>query len=288
MPSLSEHRPDGVSPDKKFHVHLISDSTGDTLHTIARSALAPFPDVIPAIHTTVFVRSREDIDAAIVKVQEDPGLIIYTLADGNIRHRLLDAAADLDVPTVPALYPVIAALSDHFGQPPLDRPGMQHRVTNTYFDRVAALDFAISYDDGALGDRLPSADVILTGVSRASKTPTCIYLAYRGIKAANVPLVPKQEPDPAFFEAMRNGIPVVGLTASPSRLSQIRSQRLETIGAGQSPEYADIDQIRTEVADARLFFDRNKIPVIDVTRRSIEETAAEIMVILRNLGRLVD
>lgn len=288
MPSQSEHRPDGVSPDKRFHVHLISDSTGDTLHTIARSALAPFPDVVPVIRTTVFVRSCEDIDAAIVKVQEDPGLIVYTLADGDIRNRLLDAAAALGVPTVPALYPVIAALSDYFGRPPLDRPGMQHRVTNAYFDRVAALDFAISYDDGALGDRLLSADVILTGVSRASKTPTCIYLAHRGIKAANVPLVPKQEPDPAFFEAMRKGIPVVGLTASPSRLSQIRSQRLETIGAGKSPEYADIDQIRTEVADARLFFDRNEIPVIDVTRRSIEETAAEIMVILRNLGRLVD
>lgn len=284
--SHSEHRPAGSSTADRFHVHLISDSTGDTLYTIARSALAPFPDVEPELHTTVFVRTQADIDAAISKVRDDPGLIIYTLADGEIQHRLLDAAQELNVPTVPALYPVIVALSDYFLKPALERPGMQHRVTNAYFDRVAALDFAISYDDGALGDRLMSADVILTGVSRASKTPTCIYLAHRGIKAANVPLVPKQEPDSAFFDAMQSGIPVVGLTASPSRLSQVRSQRLESIGAGKSPEYADIDQIRTEVADARLFFDRNEIPVIDVTRRSIEETAAEILVILRKLGRL--
>lgn len=286
--SEAEFERNGPTRGSGHHIHLISDSTGDTLHTIARSALAPFPDIDPTVHTTVFVRSETDIEAAIDNVRKNPGLIIYTLADGAIRRRVLDAARELDVPTVPALYPVISALSDFFQQPAVEKPGMQHRVTNAYFDRVAALDFAISYDDGALGDRLMSADVILTGVSRASKTPTCIYLAHRGIKAANVPLVPKQEPDPVFFEAMNSGIPVVGLTASPSRLSQIRSQRLETIGAGKSPEYADIDQIRNEVADARLFFDRNEIAVIDVTRRSIEETAAEILVILRKLGRLAD
>ena len=159
---------------------------------------------------------------------------------------------------------------------------MQHRITSVYFDRIAALDFAISHDDGALGDRLMQADVILTGVSRTSKTPTCIYLAHRGVKAANVPLVPKTTPDPAFIAAIGKGVPVIGLTASPARLSQIRSQRLEAIGSVQTADYAEIDAIRAEVADARIFFDRHDIPVIDVTRRSIEETAAEILALLRS------
>ena len=161
---------------------------------------------------------------------------------------------------------------------------MQHRLNNDYFDRIAALDFAIAYDDGAIGTRLGQADVILTGVSRTSKTPTCIYLAYRGIKAANMPLVPGAEPDPAFFQAMARGVPVIGLTASPSRLSQIRGQRLEAIGSTKTAEYAELDQIRGEVADARLFFEQHGIPVIDVTRRSIEETAAEVLALLRERG----
>ena len=271
-----------------YHVHLLSDSTGETLHMIARAALAPFPAVDPNVHSSVFIRSEADVDKAVELVKEKPGLIVYTLADPDLRAYLLKATDELGVPTAPALFPVITALSKYFNQPPSEQPGMQHRINPEYFSRVAALDFAVSYDDGALGDRLMSADVILTGVSRTSKTPTCIYLAHRGIKAANVPLIPKQDPDPAFYTAMKEGVPVIGLTASPSRLSQIRTQRLETLGADKSKDYAEIDQIRTEVADARLFFDRNEIPVIDVTRRSIEETAAEILVILRELGRLDD
>ena len=276
----------GSEASRTYHVHLLSDSTGETLHMIARAALAPFPDVEPKLHSSVFIRSEADVDKAVTSIAEKPGLVVYTLADAELRGYLLNATHALGVPTAPALFPVITALSNFFGMAPAEEPGMQHRVNSQYFARVAAMDFAVSYDDGALGERLMAADVILTGVSRTSKTPTCIYLAHRGIKAANVPLVPKQEPDPAFFEAKRRGIAVIGLTASPSRLSQIRTQRLETLGAGQSPEYAEIDQIRAEVADARLFFDRNEIPVIDVTRRSIEETAAEILVILRGLGRL--
>lgn len=282
----SEHSETLQPVENEYHVHLLSDSTGETLHMIARAALAPFPDVTPSVHTSVFIRSIEDVDKAIKRVREFPGLIVYTLADAELRQHLLSAAAEMGAPSAPALFPVISALSQYFERSPSEKPGMQHRINSEYFDRVAALDFAVSYDDGALGERMLSADVILTGVSRTSKTPTCIYLAHRGVKAANVPLVPKQDPDPVFFEAMRNGTPVIGLTASPSRLSQIRTQRLETIGASKSPEYAEIDQIRTEVADARLFFDRNEIPVIDVTRRSIEETAAEILVILRDQGRL--
>lgn len=284
---MAGHESAGDMTDpKQRHIHLVSDSTGETLHTITRAALAPFPGVETALHVSVFVRSANVLKEVIDGVQRNPGLVIFTLADHSLRHALQAAASDLDVPCVAPLDPVVESLSTFFATPPADRPGMQHRISNAYFDRVAALDFAIAHDDGALGNRLLSADVILTGVSRTSKTPTCIYLAYRGIKAANMPLVPHIDPDPAFFTALDSGVPVIGLTASPSRLSQIRTQRLETLGAGKSADYAEIDRIRTEVTDARLFFDRYEIPVIDVTRRSIEETSAEILVILRGLGKL--
>ncbi len=265
----------------QHHLHLISDSTGETVDAVLRAALARFGDVDHELHVTVFVRNQADIDRAFQMVDRDPGLVIYTLADPQLQTYLIEAATKADVPSVPILDPVIKALSDHLGIEAQERPGMQHRITSDYFERIAALDFAISYDDGALGDRLMQADVILTGVSRSSKTPTCIYLAHRGVKAANIPLVPNTQPDPAFLNALAEGVPAVGLTASPARLSQIRSQRLETLGSTHTADYAEIDTIRAEVADARLFFERHAIPVIDVTRRSIEETAAEILAILR-------
>jgi len=266
------------------HLHLISDSTGETINAIARAALARFQGVRPTTHLSVFVRSEAELDAALAAVREHRGIVVFTLAEPALYDRLMDVCAELHVPTIAPLDPMLAVLAKLFGTAPETRPGMQHRITPDYFTRITALDFAISHDDGAIGKRLLQANVILKGVSRTSKTPTCIYLAYRGIKAANVPLVPGVEPDPAFFRAMERGVPVIGLTASPARLAQVRAQRLEAIGAAKTPDYAEIDRIRAEVAEARLFFDRHEIPVIDVTRRSIEETAAEVLAILRARG----
>ena len=197
-------------------------------------------------------------------------------------------AQRLGVESTGVLDPLIATLARVMNETPSHRPGMQHRMTNDYFDRIAALDFAISHDDGALGQRLRRADVILTGISRTSKTPTCIYLAYRGVKAANVPLVPNREPPRELLKAIAAGVAVVGLTASPSRLAHVRGHRLESLGQPAAADYADLGRIRAEVAHARLFFQRYRIPVIDVTRRSIEETAAEILAELRTRGGATD
>jgi regulator of PEP synthase PpsR (kinase-PPPase family) len=283
----------------EFHLHLISDSTGETLHALARAALAPFREEAEAeIHLSVFVRTARDLEVALDGVSAAPGLVWFTVVDPAMQARIIEACASLGVESTGVLDPLIDNLAQFLGEAPSHRPGMQHRMNNDYFDRIAALDFAISHDDGAqagapnddrLGQRLKRADVILTGISRTSKTPTCIYLAYRGIKAANVPLVPNREPPRAFFEAMATGVPVIGLTASPSRLGHVRSHRLESLGqsTGQPntegvADYADLDRIRNEVANARLFFQRHHIPVIDVTRRSIEETAAAILAELRS------
>ena len=267
-------------------VHLISDSTGETLNAVARAALARFSRVEPELHVSVLIRTDAEMAEAIEELRRRPGAVLYTIADARRRGQLLAACREVGVTATSVLDPVIAALSEHLGEPPAERAGLQHRISSEYFARISALDFATAHDDGALGCRLMQSDVILTGVSRTSKTPTCFYLAYRGIKAANVPLLPASDPDPALLAAREAGVPVVGLTASPTRLGQIRSQRLAAMGAGHAPGYADIDRIRVEVAEARLFFDRHEIPAIDVTTRSIEETAAAILVILRGRGRV--
>lgn len=261
-------------------VHLVSDSTGETLYAICKAALARFGGVDAAIHMSVFVRSEQDVETAIKRIRTWPGPVFHTMVDDDHRARVVAAAREVSQEAVAVLDTPIEVLARFLTMEPDHRPGMQHRLNDSYFQRIAALDFAIAFDDGALGERMKAADVILAGVSRTSKTPTCIYLAYRGIKAANMPLIPKREPDPAFFEAMATGIPVIGLTASPTRLAQVRGQRLEALG-DRSHDYADLERIRAEVADARLFFQRHDIPVIDVTRRSIEETAAEIQSIVQ-------
>ncbi|MEM1345044.1 MAG: pyruvate, water dikinase regulatory protein [Pseudomonadota bacterium] len=267
--------PDSAS----HHIHLISDSTGETLHAMARACLAPFDGPPPALHAWIFVRTARDLDRALAGLERRPGLVCFTLVEHGLRTRLEETCARLGVPALAVLDPLTAQLSGFLGRLPRRGVGFQHQLDQAYFQRIAALDFALANDDGMLGSRLSRADVILTGVSRTSKTPTCIYLAHRGIKAANMPLVPGQTPDPAFFTALEAGIPAIGLTLSPTRLAQIRSQRLEALG-DRPQEYADIERIRTEVADARLFFERHALPVIDVTRRSIEETAAAIQAIL--------
>ncbi|HUF55796.1 MAG TPA: pyruvate, water dikinase regulatory protein [Thermohalobaculum sp.] len=265
----------------RHHIHLISDSTGETLHAMARAGLALFTDPDAALHVSVFVRSERDLDIALETVREHPGLVLHTVIDPDHRRRIETVAAELGLTAFPALDGMISVLSRLLGQPPIERAGRQHRLSDEYFRRIDALDFAIANDDGALGQRLKRADVILTGVSRTSKTPTSIYLAYRGIRAANVPLLPRRPPEPALVEAIEAGAQAVGLTASPARLAQIRAHRLEALGEAAWADYASIEHIREEVADARLFFERHRIPVIDVTRRSIEETAAEIQALLR-------
>lgn len=264
-----------------FHLHLVSDATGETLHALARAALAPFrPETEVRLHLSVFVRTARDLEVALAELRAQPGPVWYTVVDPAMR-RLIDAACrELGVSHNSVLTPLIDDLARHLGRPARHLPGLQHQMGSDYFERIAALDFAIAHDDGALTERLRRADVVLTGVSRTSKTPTCIYLAYRGVKAANVPLVPNREPPPELMAALAAGAPVIGLTASPSRLAQVRSQRLDSLGA-PGADYADLERIRREVAEARLFFQRHRIPVIDVTRRSIEETAAEILAELR-------
>ena len=262
-----------------FHVHLVSDSTGETLNAMAKAVTARFDGVIPIEHIYALVRSPKQMARVLEEIEAAPGVVLHTLVDRELREQLEEGCRRLDMPQIGALDPLVGALSRYLGAALSTRVGAQHALDHDYFNRIAALDFAMAYDDGqGTLDQLEGADVVLCGVSRTSKTPTCIYLAHRGIRAANVPLVPGQE-DGERLTKLKNPL-VIGLTVSPDRLVQIRRNRIDSLNANQSSNYTDQDAVRDETIRARRAFERRGWPTIDVTRRSVEETAAAIVNLL--------
>jgi regulator of PEP synthase PpsR (kinase-PPPase family) len=263
-----------------FHVHLVSDSTGETLNAMAKAVTARFDGIIPIEHIYALVRSSKQMDRVLEEVAAAPGVVLHTLVDAELRSQLEQGCRRLDMPQIAALDPLVGALSRYLGAALSTRVGAQHALDHEYFNRISALDFAMAHDDGqGTTEQLEQADVVLTGVSRTSKTPTCIYLAHRGIRAANVPLVPGQE-DGERLTTLKRPL-VVGLTVSPDRLVQIRRNRLEGLNADRASSYVDHDAVREETVKARRAFERRGWPVIDVTRRSVEETAAAVVNLLQ-------
>jgi regulator of PEP synthase PpsR (kinase-PPPase family) len=264
---------------KKHHLHLISDSTGGTLNSVVKACLAQFEGVEAEQHFWPLVRTKKQLLSVMEGIKKHPGLAFYTLVDDGLAKTLEKHCQMLDVPAISILSPVIALMSRHFKMESLAEPGLQHKLNEEYFARMDAVDYALHHDDGQKGEReLAKADVILVGVSRTSKTPTCIYLANRGVKAANVPYVPGI-PFPEKVLDLTKPL-FVALTASPERLIDIRRNRLQQLGEVRTTDYLDQDRVQEEVKEARRFYSKMGWPVIDVTRRSIEETAAEIMSLL--------
>ncbi len=261
------------------HLHLVSDATGETVNAVARACLVQFRSVEPIEHVWTLVRTRGHMEKVIGGIENHPGPVLYTLVNESLRPQLVEACRRLSVPCVSILDPVIHLLATHFHQPTLGRPGLQHELDAHYFDRIEAMNFTLAHDDGQLARDLEQADVVLTGVSRTSKTPTCIYLANRGIRAANVPLVPGLAPPEELLRARRPL--VVGLTKDPARLVDVRRNRVRIMqDRDDAGSYADLEAVKQEVAEARRFFSRQGWPVIDVSRRSIEETAATIITLI--------
>jgi [pyruvate, water dikinase]-phosphate phosphotransferase / [pyruvate, water dikinase] kinase len=262
----------------RFHLHLVSDATGDTVHSVARACLVQFEDAEAIEHIWSMVRTKAQIERVIAGVEANPGVVLFTLVNETLRGPLQEGCRKLGVPAIPVLDPVIGALANHLGRKSRGLPGQQHLLDNEYFARIDAMTFALNHDDGQSSWGINDADVVLVGVSRTSKTPTCIYLANRGIKAANVPIVPGVPLPPELEKAERPLI--VGLTNDPERLIQVRRNRLSMLHQDEATDYTDIEAVRSEVAQARRLFAQNHWPVIDVSRRSIEETAAAILKLL--------
>lgn len=259
-----------------FHVHLVSDSTGETLNAMAKAVVARFDRVIPIEHIYALVRSERQMEEVLSGIADAPGLVLHTVVDNDLRQQLEQGCKAQGIPQIGALDPLVLSLSHYLGADISTRVGAQHTLDTGYFNRMSALDYAIAHDDGqgTLGE-LEEADVVLCGVSRTSKTPTCIYLAHRGIRAANVPLVPGTE-DGERLTQLKKPL-VIGLTLSPDRLVQIRRNRMDSLNHHQESDYVDHDAVRAEIIKARRDFERRGWPVIDVTRRSVEETAAAIV-----------
>jgi [pyruvate, water dikinase]-phosphate phosphotransferase / [pyruvate, water dikinase] kinase len=263
----------------RFHLHLVSDATGDTVHSVARACLVQFEDTEAIEHIWSMVRTKHQLDRVLAGIEANPGVVLFTLVNENLRQPLQEGCRRLQVPAIPVLDPVIGALASFLGRESRGLPGQQHLLDAEYFARIDAMQYALAHDDGQSSWGLDDADVVLVGVSRTSKTPTCIYLANRGIKAANVPFVPGVPLPPELAELRRPL--VVGLTNDPERLIQVRRNRLSMLNqTSDRTDYTDLEAVREEVAQARRFFAERHWPVIDVTRRSIEETAAAILKLL--------
>jgi regulator of PEP synthase PpsR (kinase-PPPase family) len=260
---------------QRLHLHLLSDSTGETLEMIAKAAMAQFENTDVIRHFWPMVRSQQHLDRIMSEMRMHPGLVLFTVVSTEIRERLEQRCKELGLRSVSALDAVTDALETLFGQQAKGRPGRQHMMDDAYFRRVDAIQFTIAHDDGIGWENWEQADIILAGVSRSSKTPTSIYLANRGYRVANIPIVVESPPPPSLF-AVRRPL-IVGLTTSPERLIQVRRNRLLSLNQAPETSYVDGEHVAREVQYARRMFADNGWPVIDVSRRSIEETAAAVI-----------
>jgi regulator of PEP synthase PpsR (kinase-PPPase family) len=272
------------APSSRFHLHLVSDATGETLNSITRACLVQFEDADPIEHSWTLIRTTGQMQKVLQGIQQNRGLVLYTIVDDKLRNLLVSSCRDLGVPVVPVLDPVMTALAGHFGKTARGLSGRQHLMDQDYFNRIEAMDYALSHDDGQSARNLEEADVVLIGVSRSSKTPTCVYLANRGIRAANVPIVPGCPLPSELFHVKRPL--VVGLTKDPGQLVQIRKNRLQMIAKDEDSDYVDLAAVREEVVQARRLCVEHGWHVLDVTRRSIEETAATIIQLLQEHRQL--
>jgi len=258
-----------------FHMHMVSDATGETLNTVARAATAYYQGYQPIEHIYTLVRTSKQLDRMIGEVEKQPGIVLYTIADAKLKEEIEQRCEALSIPCISILDPVIASLATYLNAKSKPHIGGQHVLNAEYFQRIDALNYTMAHDDGQLTQDLESADVVLLGISRSSKTPTSIYLANRGIKTANIPLVPGI-PTPPGLSKLQHPL-IVGLIASADRISQIRRHRLLTLNEGRDTSYVDRKAITEELLAMRKLCSANNWPIIDVTRRSIEETAAAVI-----------
>ncbi len=260
---------------KQVHIHLVSDATGETVHGVARACLVQFERVEAIEHLWPLIRTKAQLEKVIEGIRREPGFVMFTLVDAQLRRLLGDACREINVPCVPVLDSLIKTMAAFLGEESRNLPGRQHELDAEYFDRIEAMSYVLAHDDGQATADLKDADVILVGVSRTSKTPTSIYLANRGLRVANVPFVPGCPLPPELFEAKESLI--VGLTTDAPRLVQIRRNRMHLLNQEAETDYTDLSAVKEEIGAARRLFAEQGWPVIDVSRRSIEETAAAII-----------
>lgn len=263
-----------------FHLHLISDSTGETLTTIAKAAAVQYAEVRPIEHVHPLIRSKKQLARVLTEIEQAPGIVLYTVVNHELVDEIEQRCRTLKIPALHVLKPIMTVFEAYLGAPQTPIVAGQHVVDADYFRRIEALNFSMAHDDGKLPADLNQADIIILGISRTSKTPTSIYLAQRGYKTANVPLVPGVAPPEAL--TTKHSAFVVGLVASVERIVEIRRNRISMLSKHDVGGYTDRQQISAELNASRALFTRHVWPMIDVTRRSVEETAAQIIKLLHD------
>lgn len=258
-----------------FHLHLVSDATGETLTAVAKAVTVQYSQVRAIQHVHPLVRTKRQLDRVAQEIEATPGIVLYTLVNETLAADLEARCQKLNVPCVAILQSIMRVFESYLGASSTPTVGGQHLLDIDYFRRIDALNFTMMHDDGQLADELDESDIVLIGISRTSKTPTSIYLANRGFKTANVPIVPDL-PLPRRLDAPKHAF-VVGLIASPEHVAQIRRSRVLTLADRELKDYVDRDSISAEIAFTKRLCARHRWPLIDVTRRSIEETAAAIL-----------
>jgi [pyruvate, water dikinase]-phosphate phosphotransferase / [pyruvate, water dikinase] kinase len=256
---------------KKFHLHLVSDSTGETVASVARACMVQFDDVVAEEHVWSLMRTKGQLEKMIASLDTYPGIVMFTLMDHEMREQLRQACGKRGLPCVPILGHVIREISSYLDQEATNHMGAQYELSEDYFARIDAINFALEHDDGQATWELEQADIVIVGPSRTSKSPTCVYLAYRGYKAANVPYV-QNIPLPENIKKLKQPL-VVGLTISDERLIDIRTTRLAAMNQDAPTDYINEERVREEIETSKKLFRAQGWPVIDVTRRSVEETA---------------
>ena len=260
----------------KFHIHMISDSTGETVNSVMRSVTAQFDEVDVKEHNWSLVRTEGQLQRVLDEISQNPGPVLYTIVNRDMQAALIKHCRKLRLPCIHVLNKIVKELSAYFGVEAHAKPGSQYELDEEYFEKVDAIHYTISHDDGQETETLDEADVVLLGASRTSKTPTCVYLAYKGLKAANIPYVHGVSfPDTLYN--LPNKTLVVGLMIQPERLGQIRKSRLLSLNEERQTDYTDFEAIVEEVRESRKLFTKNGWHTIDVTRKSVEETSANIL-----------
>lgn len=263
-----------------FHLHLISDSTGETLTTIAKAAVVQYSRLKPIEHVYPLIRSKRQLGRVLKEVEQAPGIVLYTIVNKELSEDIERECKRLKVPSLHVLQPIMKTFESYLGAPHSAVVAGQHVVDAEYFRRIDALNFTMAHDDGRLPEDLNQADIVILGISRTSKTPTSIYLAQRGYKTTNLPLVPGIPLPNQLIEP--HGSFVIGLIAAPDRIAEIRRNRVQLLSDRALGGYVDRTEIANEINYSKQLFARYNWPFIDVTRRSIEETAATIIKMLHD------
>lgn len=268
---------------KNIHIYLVSDSTGETVMSVARSAFAHFEDLIVEEHLWSLVRSRGQIDKLANELQKEPGIVMFTMVNQELKNYIQETCTKMHILSIPVIDEVVHSLSNYLNIKINNQPGRQHAMDDDYFKRMNAINFSLAHDDGQSYFDLEKADIILVGPSRTSKSPTSIYLAYRGYKTANIPYVLDQKL-PEELDKLKNPL-IVGLLINYERLIEIRKNRLVNLNEVNNHSYINIDLVNQEILEAKKLYQKKNWPIIDVTRKSVEETAANIITMYKQKNK---